>query len=139
MDVLPLEIIEIILNNIDDTNTYKNARRCCKLWYNILKVLKYFRNGEVTEYAHFYKRMMLSYYPNGNIYREYIINNLNFIYNIYNERGIIVKTVKNKSANIIETKIVRGNTIITKEYDMLTGNINKSENLLLVPYNCLIQ
>ena len=40
---LPPEIIDIILDFVNDTNTYCNCRLVCRNWYNELKVGKIFK------------------------------------------------------------------------------------------------
>ena len=53
--IFPNEILVIILESIDDTQTHKNARLVCKLWYNILKYGKIFKNRKLINYIEYNK------------------------------------------------------------------------------------
>ena len=44
MNNLPLELIEYILFNINDSKTYLNSRLVCRRWLNILKEVKLYEN-----------------------------------------------------------------------------------------------
>ena len=50
---LPIEILEIVLSQINDTETYLTSRKVCQNWYRLLQPLKIFSNGKYIKKIEF--------------------------------------------------------------------------------------
>ena len=50
---LPIELLEIVLSKINDTNTYLTSRKVCAVWYKLQQPLKIFSDGEYIKKIEF--------------------------------------------------------------------------------------
>ena len=135
---LPLEIIEIILNQINDTKSILNMRLVCKTTYNILSDVKIYYKGDLKKKIKFNNNSIL--YFNNN---DYLIKEIKFLK--YGE----IKTIRHKfednsrdiNLNIINNKLtIRENNptnTIINNYNFITNDLSKHV-IPKINYPCLI-
>jgi hypothetical protein len=135
-NILPLELIEIILSNIYDNSTYRKCRLVNREWYNILKTLKNFDfNGIYTSRIEFTPEYIRCILVNEKIKYEYKLNRLgNNVYREYNDRGMIIKRVNVELPNYIYFYTLENNVMNTKTFNIKT-NSQTSSYTPLYPFN----
>ena len=125
---LPIEIIQIILFSIRDTETYKNARLVCRGWYSLLSNVNRFESGTLKEYVTFDTDSVITYYSNHAIKNEfYITKNYSILFREFNERRQLINTIQYYPPYRIKQSSVSMNKIMVKEYDTRKDNIEKRE------------
>jgi hypothetical protein len=123
----PIEIIQLILFSIRDTETYKNARLVCRKWYEQLNIVKRFHMGKLKEYIIFDKKSVITYYSNHTVKNEFLMKrNYSIVFREFNERSQLVNTVQYYPPYKIKQSKVIMNKMIVKEYDTRKDNIEKS-------------
>jgi len=137
---IPIELIELILLNIRDTETYKNARLVCKSWHTILNKVKRFDEGYMKEYITFLPNSIITYYSNDSIKNEfYIKKDFSILFREYNERKDLINTIQFNPPYTIKQSSITMNTIMVKEYDIRKDDIEKHTlPLMNINPNCLI-
>mgnify|MGYP000356493338 CR=1 FL=1 len=135
-NILPLELIEIILSYINDNSTYRKCRLVNREWYNLLKNLKNFDfNGIYTSRIEFTPEYIRCILVNEKIKYEYKLNRLgNNVYREYNDRGMIIKRVNVELPNYIYFYTLENNVMNTKTFNIKTNN-QTSSSTPLYPFN----
>ena len=119
MDLLPEELVIIILNFISDSKTYKNARITCKLWNNVLKDGKIFKNNELKQIIKFYDNYIYYFNPKLELLASVKFQNYGFYeYKQFKDKNYTI-TIKSKPLCLESTKSV-GLYYEKKHYDSLT-------------------
>tara|TARA_A100001015_G_C15016362_1_gene725720 strand:- start:702 stop:1127 length:426 start_codon:yes stop_codon:yes gene_type:complete len=135
---LPLEIIELILNKLNDTKSFLRMRLVCKTTYNILSDVKIFEKGNLKKIIVFNNDSIYYYTSNNNLIKE-----VNFLK--YGE----IKTIRHKyednshdvNLNIIDNKFTvkenNPNNYIINNYNFITNDISK-QVIPKINFPCLI-
>ena len=134
MNKLSDELIGLILIKLVDNNSIKNARLVCRNWYNYLKPLKRFKENTLFETVHFYDNYIAILYPNNSLKSEYLLPKDildTYVFNEYNNRGILINTIKSVPPYSIIQKEIKYNTIETTEYDISKNKSKKTVSSLL--------
>ena len=140
-NILPIELIEIILSNINDNSTYRKCRLVNKEWYNIFKTLKNFNlDGVYTSRIEFTPEYIRCILVNKKIKFEYKLNSLgNNVYREYNDRGMIIKRINLELPNYIYFYSLENNVMNTKTFNIKTNSQTKSATPLYpLNQNCSI-
>jgi len=130
---LPNEIIILILDKIDDTNTYKNSRLVCKYWYNILKDGKIFKDNIVDRIIQFYTNKIEFYNKKKLLIGQVHFSNYGFYeYKKFNNNCVI--SIKSTPLELSYTKNI-GTYYESKQYNIMTDKKIVREHYLP---NCVI-
>lgn len=136
MNSLPIELVELILSKINDTETHKNARCVCKQWYTILK------NGKIFLKKHKFidvifddTTIIYKKFPDNKIIAECFFTKYgSYTYKKYNN-GMLNIEITSFPFNIKKTEYnLHYKQSIT--YDILKDK--KSENVLSYAPACLL-
>jgi|TARA_B110001469_G_C9613927_1_gene305553 hypothetical protein len=137
---LPLELIELILQHIDDNETYRNCRIVSKDWNHILKLLKNYYNGEVISIIKFDFNSIRCIDKTNFTKFEFIHKSVGKdIYKEYNSKGVLLKQVIIEFPKKITCWSLKNNILTTKKIDITTENIDTLvQPLFPLNHNCNI-
>ena len=125
---IPNEILKIILNFINDTHTYKNARSVCRTFYTLLTPLKYFnKSGILDKQIIFEHKNIHVIDKNNNLIKEYKIKDFGgYVMNNFNTKGIIINTIELFPPNKVIKKDIKFNSIAITEINLEQETIKKN-------------
>ena len=137
---LPLELIELILQHVDDNETYRNCRIVCREWNHIFKLLKNYYNGEVISSIKFDSNTIKCIDKTNFTKFEFIHKSVGKdIYKEYNSKGVLLKQVIIEFPKKITCWSLKNNILTTKKIDITTENIDTLvQPLFPLNHNCNI-
>lgn len=137
--IIPIEIIEIIISKILDTETFKNARLVCKKLYFICSPLKTFSNRKLESITYFKDNSIKVFDNNNNLITEFNYNKYgDSILKKYNSRGTLIHTMELIYPYTIVKKDIKYN-IVHKTIISIKDDTIEKETINLYGYGgCII-
>jgi len=126
--IIPIELIELLLSKITDNKTILNCRLVNKTFYNYFTPVKLYEKNEHVETVVFLNfNEIKSYFPNGKLKTDYIVNYLGKVrFNEYNLCGTVIQSLNLTPPFKIKKQTINMNTIDIVKYDINKEKETKS-------------
>lgn len=132
MDIIPQEIVKIILDFLYNKKDICNCRLVCKEWYNHFNVVKEYDYFNKLKYTHHFneKRFYTMNISNECVKEILYLKYGKFIFKKYDNKNKLIKKITNNPPYFITSYDFFNNNIIIKEL-----NVEKSSIISEIKYN----